>query len=203
MSEQQYLYFDKSDGIPVQIGDEFWDVGLSAWRPTYDATQMPTGLKYRRPIAEPKPAGARYVAGFMFDVANKQVALIRKTKPAWQAGKLNGIGGKIEDGESPEAAMVREFLEETGCNTDRDDWSHFASLSEDPEKGERWSVDFSAKDKCQAEATERQARIDALEAEVARLRELISEALPIVGVRAYAYGLVKKIEAALAEGDKS
>jgi 8-oxo-dGTP diphosphatase len=58
----------------------------------------------------------RYVAGFLFDDKRELVALIRKARPAWQAGKLNGVGGHIEDGESPEAAMTREFQEETGSD---------------------------------------------------------------------------------------
>ena len=37
------------------------------------------------------------------------VVLTHKNRPAWQAGKLNGVGGKIELLESPVAAMVREF----------------------------------------------------------------------------------------------
>jgi 8-oxo-dGTP diphosphatase len=55
-----------------------------------------------------------YVAGFMFD-GSGNVALVRKNKPEWQKGKLNGIGGKIEQGEIPIEAMIREFDEETGC----------------------------------------------------------------------------------------
>lgn len=54
----------------------------------------------------------RYVAGFL--IAGQQVLLLRKSKPEWQAGKLNGVGGKIEVGELPADAMVREFREETG-----------------------------------------------------------------------------------------
>jgi 8-oxo-dGTP pyrophosphatase MutT (NUDIX family) len=30
-----------------------------------------------------------------------EVLLIEKQKPAWQRGKLNGVGGKIEPGENP------------------------------------------------------------------------------------------------------
>ena len=56
----------------------------------------------------------KYVVGFMFDTSLTNVALIRKTKPAWQAGLLNGIGGKVEAGESFDDAMVREFSEEAG-----------------------------------------------------------------------------------------
>lgn len=58
----------------------------------------------------------RYVAGFLFSVDMKRVALIRKTKPEWQSGKLNGIGGKVEAGEGPNEAMVREFREEAGAS---------------------------------------------------------------------------------------
>lgn len=67
-----------------------------------------------------------YVAGFLFDSGCANVALIRKAKPLWQAGKLNAIGGKIEYGEVPAQAMVREFLEETGLRLL--DWREFCVL---------------------------------------------------------------------------
>lgn len=57
---------------------------------------------------------ALLVCGFMFSPGQTQVVLIRKNRPAWQAGRLNGVGGKVEPGETPLAAMVREFWEETG-----------------------------------------------------------------------------------------
>ena len=69
-----------------------------------------------------------YVLGFMFSKDGADVALIRKNKPEWQAGKLNGIGGKIEVPESAAAAMVREFTEETGFKTRDFEWKHFASM---------------------------------------------------------------------------
>jgi len=77
----------------------------------------------------------RYVAGFLFE--NNQVALIRKLRPAWQKGRLNGIGGHIEQGESPEAAIVREFEEETGYKTSITQWWPFCVLS-----GKDWVVHF-------------------------------------------------------------
>lgn len=55
-----------------------------------------------------------YVCGFLFSSDRSRVLLIRKNRPAWQAGLLNGVGGKIEAGETPEEAMVREFYEEAG-----------------------------------------------------------------------------------------
>ena len=80
-----------------------------------------------------------YVAGFMFDRVTKEVALIRKKKPEWQAGKLNAIGGKFEPGESLIAAMVREFKEETGCITTEHQWRHFSALI-----SPTWCVHFFA-----------------------------------------------------------
>lgn len=54
-----------------------------------------------------------YVVGFLFDEDKKEVVLIKKNKPEWQKGFLNGVGGKIEPGECAETAMEREFEEET------------------------------------------------------------------------------------------
>lgn len=56
----------------------------------------------------------KYVVGFMFSDNLKVVALIRKQKPEWQKGKLNGVGGKVEPGEDSMSAMRREFVEEAG-----------------------------------------------------------------------------------------
>lgn len=67
-----------------------------------------------------------YVNGFLFNKDRSMVALIRKEKPEWQKDRLNGIGGKIEDGETPLFAMQREFEEETGAVVE--DWHHFAAL---------------------------------------------------------------------------
>ena len=68
-----------------------------------------------------------YVLGFLFSNDRERVALIKKTRPAWQAGFLNGVGGKIETGESPLQAMVREFHEE--ANFLHNDWTLFATMT--------------------------------------------------------------------------
>jgi len=68
----------------------------------------------------------KYVAGFLIDQRKQNVALIRKARPAWQAGRLNGIGGHIEPGETAQAAMRREFHEETGAGTPL--WQPFATV---------------------------------------------------------------------------
>lgn len=55
-----------------------------------------------------------WVVGFLIDPEREHVMLIRKNRPPWMAGMLNGIGGKVEPGEHPDVAMAREFREETG-----------------------------------------------------------------------------------------
>lgn len=69
-----------------------------------------------------------YSAGFMFDASRSQVALIRKNRPDWQAGKLNGIGGHVERCETFREAMAREFEEETGVKHLLNEWYPFAVL---------------------------------------------------------------------------
>ena len=69
-----------------------------------------------------------YVVGFLFSNDYRWVTLIRKNRPDWQAGKYNGVGGKVERGEAVQDAMVREFFEETGVKTKWDDWDEFALL---------------------------------------------------------------------------
>ena len=68
----------------------------------------------------------QYVCGFLFNDERDHVALVLKNRPAFQKGKLNGIGGHVEPGEHQDAAMVREFEEETGvCITT---WKHYSTI---------------------------------------------------------------------------
>src|SRR4030042_422321 len=69
----------------------------------------------------------KYVVGFLFD-GNGNVALIEKNRPAWQKGRLNGVGGQIEKGETPLKAMVREFQEEAGVELS---WRQFCAVKGD------------------------------------------------------------------------
>ena len=60
-----------------------------------------------------------------------EVLLIEKTRPNWQKGKLNGIGGHIEPGETPQQAAKREFDEETGNHwrgLQQRAYMHFATM---------------------------------------------------------------------------
>ena len=76
-----------------------------------------------------------YVAGFLFSPERDRVLLVEKRRPAWQAGRLNGVGGKVEQGEDPLAAMNREFAEEAGLSGL--DWREDAVL-----RGAGFSVRF-------------------------------------------------------------
>ncbi len=60
-----------------------------------------------------------YVLGFALHGNVEQpddlsVLLYRKETGSMHAGQLNGVGGKVEEGESFLAAMQREYQEETG-----------------------------------------------------------------------------------------
>jgi len=73
----------------------------------------------------------KYVCGFAFNKKRTHVLLIKKQKPEWQAGKLNGIGGKINKDETPSHAMVREFNEEVGIKTVIEDWKPMLALTDE------------------------------------------------------------------------
>jgi 8-oxo-dGTP diphosphatase len=75
----------------------------------------------------------KMVVGFAFYDMDL-VYLIRKNRPEWQKDKLNGIGGKVENGETSREAMKREFKEEAGVLVD--DWTHVTTM-----KGENWYLD--------------------------------------------------------------
>jgi len=75
------------------------------------------------------PRKVKYVVGFAFSPDCRDVLLILKKKPEWQKGFYNGIGGHVEENESPVRAMVREFKEETGIDTHESHWKNLFFLS--------------------------------------------------------------------------
>jgi 8-oxo-dGTP diphosphatase len=79
---------------------------------------------------------AEYVVCVAFDPLTEDVVMIRKTHPAWQAGKLNCPGGKVELGETQMVAARREFREETGV--DIEEWHTMVILTKPGE----WRIYF-------------------------------------------------------------
>lgn len=69
-----------------------------------------------------------YVLGLAFSQHYTEVALIRKNRPDWQKGKLNGPGGLVDPSEDVHSAMCREFFEETTVESEPKDWSHFLRI---------------------------------------------------------------------------
>lgn len=77
----------------------------------------------------------RMVLGFYW--SEGKVVLIRKARPAWQAGRLNGVGGHVEPtDESPQHAMAREMREEAGIETGHYEWRLFATMRCEEEEWE-------------------------------------------------------------------
>lgn len=71
-----------------------------------------------------------FVMGFAFNPSENVVLLIEKNRPKWQAGYLNGIGGKIETkDQSPAHAMNREWKEEVGCSIAASQWERFLTFN--------------------------------------------------------------------------
>ena len=86
-----------------------------------------------------------YVCGFMFNQGLSKVALIRKNRPAFQKGKLNGVGGSLETADfSIWSCMAREFNEEAGVETDPNSWSYYATINGVNDDGEKFKVYFFA-----------------------------------------------------------
>ena len=69
---------------------------------------------------------SRYVCGIV--TCGNEVVLIRKNRPEWQAGLLNGVGGRVEEKETLMWAMRREFTEEAGLCISVRRWDKFLTL---------------------------------------------------------------------------
>lgn len=70
-----------------------------------------------------------YVLAFLFTTDRRRVVLMRKTRPAWQAGRVNALGGKVLTSETPADAARREVREEAGVDVPA--WEEFL-MWEDP-----------------------------------------------------------------------
>lgn len=84
----------------------------------------------------------QYVCGFLFSPDYEHVVLVRKNKPEFLKGNLNGVGGKVELGESIQKAMSREFMEETGVPIGSSIWNIFCSLESETGREKPYIVYF-------------------------------------------------------------
>lgn len=73
-----------------------------------------------------------YTLGFIFDSSLKNVLLVHKKKPAWQKGKINGIGGGLRKNESMKSGIRRETLEESGLAIPARNWIYVATMIDSP-----------------------------------------------------------------------
>src|SRR4051812_30440104 len=66
----------------------------------------------------------KYTLGFVFNSTLDKVLLIHKLTPAWQNGKVNGPGGKVEGDDNGDIlkSIVREIKEETDLTTQPEKW---------------------------------------------------------------------------------
>lgn len=64
-----------------------------------------------------------YVLALLFTPERDRVVLMHKTRPAWQAGRVNALGGKLHAGETPHVAARREVHEEAGVDVTA--WEEF------------------------------------------------------------------------------
>ncbi len=69
-----------------------------------------------------------YVVGFAINPNTNQIAMIRKNRPSWQAGKYNVSVEKLRKVSGILPLCGREFLEETGYQTTEDAWRNFALI---------------------------------------------------------------------------
>jgi 8-oxo-dGTP diphosphatase len=66
---------------------------------------------------------------FVFAHDLNQVLLIEKQKPIQHKGMLNGLGGKLEKGETHIECVVREVEEEAGVHIPQSQWKAVGEMS--------------------------------------------------------------------------
>lgn len=63
----------------------------------------------------------RWTLGFVFTSGLEHVVMLKKAR-SLHVGLWNGLGGTIENDESPLHSMIRECKEESGISTVKEDW---------------------------------------------------------------------------------
>lgn len=95
---------------------------------------MPQPTEPAHSISKVETMSTEYVVGLLYENSplkslRPTAILMRKNHPEWQKGKLNGVGGKIQNHESPDEAMHREWNEEVNCPYEID-WELFCVLND-------------------------------------------------------------------------
>lgn len=65
---------------------------------------------------------------FVFNQDLSKVLLLKKKRPAFHEGKINGLGGKNDPHESDYDCASRELFEESGLTIKPDTWQYYAHL---------------------------------------------------------------------------
>lgn len=78
------------------------------------------GVPTARMPSPPPPGRILVVGAAVLD--RGRVLATRRTAPPELAGRWEFPGGKVEPGEAPAAALVREVAEELGCTIEVDAW---------------------------------------------------------------------------------
>lgn len=73
----------------------------------------------------------KYVVGFIFNTDFTRVLLMHKNRPAWQNGFINGLGGKVEEGEDTFTTICREIQEESGLEISKEKWTKVGRVHSD------------------------------------------------------------------------
>jgi 8-oxo-dGTP diphosphatase len=74
-------------------------------------------------------------------LGGKMLMLHRKPKPDLRGGLWNGLGGKLDEGETPEACIIREVREESGLTIERPRLRGFLTFPPDEHNGgNTWHV---------------------------------------------------------------
>ncbi len=60
----------------------------------------------------------RFVLALLFTADRKEVVLMRRTRPDWQAGRVNALGGRLLNGELVSDGARREVREESGVDVE-------------------------------------------------------------------------------------
>jgi 8-oxo-dGTP pyrophosphatase MutT (NUDIX family) len=99
-----------------------------------------------------------YILIYAHEWLKEQIIFVEKDRPAWQAGRINLPGGKVEPGEDPKAAASREFEEETGikliswseqprfCGIIKGEWGTIHCFAVDLDAVSREDIDIKSRE---------------------------------------------------------